>query len=216
MGEDSRDMAFRLRKIIFYEWRSKRLTWQEVKARYGLSKAWFYKFRSRFLKYGDDGLKDKIRKVPLLAHYLAWDQKIKVDFFVNHIFNNTPPFKIRGVITDQAVEFYYARHKNDYSYFRPMINRCGVEHTVTKRAHLWTNGYAERLNQTIWQEFYLCMLPRPYATLAQLNEDLQKFMREYNFKRMHTGYKLVERGYRSPAHAFFDIRENSNIVEIKY
>jgi transposase InsO family protein len=337
MGGESRDMAFRLRKIIFDEWRTKRLTWQEVKARYGLSKAWFYKFRSRFLKDGDDGLKDKIRKVPVLAHYLAWDQKIEilnyvydhpthgpkriamhmrfkisgnavweylmrenlntrrkrrlwaesqgkpvltekerlqmqarknhieskepgelvgidtfvvcvkglgklcqytacdtyssygwakvydartsdnaVDFFVNHIFNNTPPFKIQRVLTDQGVEFYSARHGNDYHYFSRMIRRCGVAHTVTKRAHPWTNGYAERLNQTIWQEFYLCMLPRPYATLEQLNNDLQKFMREYNFKRMHTGYKLVEGGYRFPAHAFFDIRENSNIIEIKY
>jgi len=337
MGGDSRDMAFRLRKIIFDEWQSKRLTWQEVKARYGLSKAWFYKFRARFLKYGDDGLKDRVRKAPVLAHYITWDRKIEmlnyiydhpthgpsriamhmpfkisanavweylarenlntrrkrrlwaeiqgkpvltekerlqmqakknhiestepgelvgidtfvvcvkglgklcqytacdtyssygwakvytartsdnaVDFFVNHIFNNTPPFKIRRVITDQGVEFYSARHSNNYSYFRRMINRCGVEHTVTKRAHPWTNGYAERLNQTIWQEFYLCMMPRAYASLEQLNDDLQKFMREYNFKRMHTGYKLKEGGYQFPAHAFFDIRENSNIIEIKY
>lgn len=78
MSEPSRDLAFRLRKIVFDEWRLKRLTWQEVKARYGFSKAWFYKFRSRFLKYGNDGLKDKVRKAPVLAHYLAWDQKIEI------------------------------------------------------------------------------------------------------------------------------------------
>ena len=139
-----------------------------------------------------------------------------VDFFVNHMFNNTAPFKIRRVLTDQGVEFYCARHKNNFSYFRRILNRCGVEHTVTKKAHPWTNGYAERLNQTIWQEFYLCLLPKPYTTLEQLDLDLQKFMTEYNFKRRHTGYKLKAGGFEFPGHAFFDIREKSNIIEIKY
>jgi transposase InsO family protein len=139
-----------------------------------------------------------------------------VDFFVNHMFTNTAPFKIKRVLTDQGIEFYCARHKNNFSYFRRVLNRCGAEHTVTKRAHPWTNGYAERLNQTIWQEFYLCLLPKPYTTLEQLNEDLQKFMIEYNFKRRHTGYKLKAGGFEFPGHAFFDIREKSNIIEIKY
>ena len=60
------------------------------------------------------------------------------------------------------------------------------------------------------------MLPKPYTTLEQLNSDLGKFMTEYNFKRRHTGYKLKSRGLEFPAHAFFDIRETSNIIEIKY
>ncbi|MDP3791361.1 MAG: hypothetical protein Q8R38_04910, partial [Candidatus Omnitrophota bacterium] len=64
--------------------------------------------------------------------------------------------------------------------------------------------------------FYLCLLPKPYTTLEQLNEDLQKFMVEYNFKRRHTGYKLKAGGFEFPGHAFFDIREKSNIIEIKY
>ncbi len=331
------DVVFSLRKRIFEDWRLRRITWREVKYKYGFSKKWFYKWLGRYLRDGDNGLKNVIRKSPLMPHRLAWDQGLRildyiydhpthgphriaieqnprvsghavwnylvkenlntrrkrrlwaetqgksvlttkekqhmqakfnhieskeagelvgidtfvvcvkglgklcqytacdtyssygwakvytqktadnaVDFFVNHIFNNTPPFKIRRVITDQGIEFYSARHKNNYSYFRRILNRCGVEHTVTKKAHPWTNGYAERLNQTIWQEFYLCMLPKPYTTLEQLNDDLQKFMTEYNFKRRHTGYKLKAGGFEFPAHAFFDIRENSNIIEIKY
>jgi len=330
-------VVFGLRKRIFEDWRLKRLTWQEVKAKYGFSKKWFYKWLGRYLRDGDNGLKNVIRKKPLMPHRLTWDQGLRildyvyehpthgpgriareqnprlsghavwsylvkenlntrrkrrvwaeaqgksilttkekqymqakfnhveakeagelvgmdtftvcvkglgklcqytacdnyssygwakvyerktadnaVDFFANHIFNNTPHFKIKRVLTDQGVEFYSARHKNDYSYFHRILARCGVEHTVTKKAHPWTNGYAERLNQTIWQEFYLCLLPKPYTTLEQLNEDLQKFMVEYNFKRRHTGYKLKAGGFEFPGHAFFDIREKSNIIEIKY
>ena len=331
------DVVLALRKRIFEDWRLRRLTWQEVKAKYGFSKKWFYKWLGRYLKNGDEGLKNVPRKKPLMPHRLKWDQGLRildyiydhpthgpdrigreqqprvsghavwnylvkenlntrrkrkfwaeaqgkpvltekerqvmqarkrhieakaagelvgmdtfvvgvkglgklcqytacdnyssygwakvydartsdnaVDFFVNHMFNNTAPFKIKRVLTDQGVEFYSARHKNDYSYFHRILDRCGVTHTVTKKAHPWTNGYAERLNQTIWQEFYLCMLPKPYTSLEQLNNDLQKFMTEYNFKRRHTGYKLKAGGLEFPAHAFFDIRETSNIIEIKY
>ena len=87
---------------------------------------------------------------------------------------------------------------------------------MTKVAHPWTNGYAERLNQTIWQEFYLCRLDKRYSSLEELNRDLEAFMRYYNFRRVHSGYKLVEKGYRCPGHAFFDTRERENVIELKY
>ena len=138
------------------------------------------------------------------------------DFLVNHMLVNMPAFKVKRVLTDQGVEFYSARHKDHDSYFTRICKRCGIKHTVTKVAHPWTNGYAERLNQTIWQEFYLCLLSRPYASIEALNNDLQRFVTDYNFKRRHTGYKLKEGGYEFPGHAFFDIRESSNIIEIKY
>ena len=83
-------------------------------------------------------------------------------------------------------------------------------------AHPWTNGYAERLNQTIWQEFYLCRLDKKYTSIEEFNKDLFAFMRYYNFRRAHSGYKLVKEGYKRPGHAFFDTRERSNIIELKY
>jgi len=334
---NNKEMVFRLRKRIFEDWRWKRYTWQEVKSKYGFSKKWFYKHRKRFLKYGDEGLRDKVRNNSNRPHALSWDQRLRImdyvyehpthgphriaaeqiprvggkavwsylkkenlntrrrrrlwahaqgkpvltekeklhmeaknnhvkskspgelvsmdtftvsvkglgkiwqftacdtyssygwakcyhaktsdnaaDFLVNHMLVNVPAFKVKRVLTDQGVEFYSARHKDCDSYFTRICKRCGVKHTVTKVAHPWTNGYAERLNQTIWQEFYLCLLSRPYASIEALNNDLQRFMTDYNFKRRHTGYKLKEGGYEFPGHAFFDVRESSNIVEIKY
>ena len=142
-----------------------------------------------------------------------------VDFFLNRILKNTPDFKIKRVLTDQGVEFYSARHRNhpDYAhYFTSCLKTYAVKHSVTKVAHPWTNGYVERLNQTIWQEFYLCRLTRPFASIEALNEELQKFMIDYNFNRRHTGYKLKQGGFEFPGHAFFDVREDSNIIEIKY
>lgn len=337
---NNREIVFNLRKRIFNEWRWKRYTHQEIKAKYGFGKTWFYKWLKRFLKYGDEGLRDKQRSYPsphpqelshqekekilnyvydspthgpdriareldfkvsgktvwkflkkkdlnsrrkrrLWAHNqgkpvltdkevkLLWAKKnhleskdpgellsmdtfwcnIKnlgriyqftacdtyssygwakvytrktsdeaIDFFLKHILKNTPEFKIKRILTDQGNEFYSARHRDR------LVNHCfteclmthGIIHSVTKVAHPWTNGYVERLNQTIWEEFYLCRLSKAYYSIDELNKDLEEFMRYYNWKRLHSGYKLVAGGYKTPGHAFYDIRERESIVEIKY
>jgi transposase InsO family protein len=139
-----------------------------------------------------------------------------IDFFINHILKNSPPNKIRRTLTDQGTEFYNIRDKETDSPFANALRAHSIKHTVTKVAHPWTNGYAERLNQTIWQEFYLCRLERPYASLEALNTELHAFMRYYNFNRRHTGYKLKMAGFKYPAHAFFDVKESSKLLEIKY
>ena len=139
-----------------------------------------------------------------------------VDFFTNHMMRNCPDGKIKRVLTDQGVEFYCAQHKDIDGYFTTCLLHCDVKHTVTKFQHPWTNGYAERLNQTRWQEFYLSRIAKEYASIDDLQKELDAFMAEYNFKRMHMGYKLRAGGFRFPGHAFFDIREKDKTIELKY
>lgn len=152
--------------------------------------------------------------------YPDMNSDTSIDFVNNHILKNTPDGKIKRILTDQGTEFYSARHKNkndlvNHSFTKYLMTNA-IIHSITKVAHPWTNGYAERLNQTIWQEFYLCRLCLPYRSIDELNKDLKHFMTKYNWKRVHSGYKLVDGGYKFPGHAFFDIREKSNIIEIKY
>jgi transposase InsO family protein len=139
-----------------------------------------------------------------------------IDFIINHVVKRSSPDKIRRILTDQGSEFFNARFKETESAFTRALRLHSIRHSVTKVAHPWTNGYAERLNQTIWQEFYLCRLDRPYTSLEELNEELESFMRYYNFNRRHSGYKLAEGGYKCPGHAFFDTREREKIIELKY
>lgn len=139
-----------------------------------------------------------------------------INFMINHVVRCSPPDKIRRVLTDQGSEFYNARFKETESFFTQALRLQSIRHSVTKVAHPWTNGYVERLNQTIWQEFYLCRLDKLYTSLEELNKDLDTFMRYYNFRRAHSGYKLKEGGFRRPGHAFFDIRERQNVIELKY
>lgn len=139
-----------------------------------------------------------------------------IDFIINHVVKRSPPDKIKRVLTDQGSEFYNARFKDTESAFTRALRLYSIRHSITKVAHPWTNGYAERLNQTIWQEFYLCRLDRPYSSLEELNEELESFMRYYNFNRVHSGYKLVAEGYKRPGQAFFDTREREHVIELKY
>jgi transposase InsO family protein len=139
-----------------------------------------------------------------------------IDFMINYVVNRSGSGKVRRVLTDQGTEFYNARFPQTESAFTIALRSHSIRHSVTKVAHPWTNGYAERLNQTIWQEFYLCRLDKIYTSLEELNKDLEAFMRYYNFRRVHSGYKLVKEGYRCPGHAFFDTRERRNVIELKY
>lgn len=139
-----------------------------------------------------------------------------VDYVFNHIVRNAPEDKIKRILTDRGTEFYCSRHAGVDGYFTVALLHGDIKHTVTKARHPWTNGYAERLNQTIWQEFYLCRLTRRFSSIAELQKELDIFMREYNFKRMHSGYKLKAGGFRFPGHAFFDTRERQDTIEIRY
>ncbi len=49
---NNKDMVFRLRKKIFHDFIYKGFGWKDVKATYGFSKTWFYKFRKRYIRYG--------------------------------------------------------------------------------------------------------------------------------------------------------------------
>lgn len=170
----------------------------------GLGKIWHYTACDTYSSYG------------WAKAYLYKTSDNAIDFFINHMLKGLPMGKMKRILTDQGTEFYNFKNKENDSPFTNALRAHGIRHTVTKVAHPWTNGYVERLNQTIWQEFYLCRLEQPYASLEALNRDLNAFIRYYNFNRRHTGYKLKEGGYEFPGHAFFDVRERENIIEIKY
>ena len=77
-----KEIIFGMRKRIFDDWRYRRLTWQEIKVKYGFSKAWFYKFRARYIQYGDEGLRDLERRVSPLPEELSWQEKESMLFLV--------------------------------------------------------------------------------------------------------------------------------------
>ena len=76
----------------------------------------------------------------------------------------------------------------------------GIRHTRIKPRHAWTNGFVERLQQTILTEHWRVVFRRHYFTSrATLDRSLHRFMQFYNFERPHHGYRV--RG-RTPATIF--------------
>lgn len=129
-----------------------------------------------------------------------------VDFLETHLLPKAGTVVVHRLLMDNGKEFTthwpHATHK-----FKTACERNTIRQSFTKTRHPWTNGYTERLNQTILDEFYSVALRKTiYTSLEQLQSDLDEFMYEYNFKRSHQGYKLKDNGYTTPSEAFFSGR----------
>jgi transposase InsO family protein len=96
---------------------------------------------------------------------------------------------VRRVLTDRGSEFEGA--------FQEACRDLALRHTRTKPRHAFTNGFVERLQQTILHDHWRIEFRRRYFTkLPQLDASLQSYLRFYNHERAHHGYRT--RG-RTPA-----------------
>ena len=85
-----------------------------------------------------------------------------------------------------------------------MFKRDRIKHTTTKVKHPWTNGYVERLNKILLDEFYSVVFRKKrYKSIEEHQIELDNFMDYYNYRRTHQGYELKKNGYKTPAQAHF-------------
>lgn len=121
--------------------------------------------------------------------------------FLEHIREYSHGATVSNVLTDNGKEFttHWASKKHR---FENALKDYGIEHRYTKVKHPWTNGFAERLNRTILEEFYQVALRKKlYIGIQDLQVDLDKFIEFYNFNRPHQGYRLKG---STPAEKFFE------------
>lgn len=96
---------------------------------------------------------------------------------------------IYSVLTDNGKE--YTSHWGSYHAFEEYLKKSGIKHRYTKVRSPWTNGYAERFNRTLLEEFYQpALLSKNYKGTKELQEDLNSYLYFYNFQRTHQGYRL--------------------------
>jgi transposase InsO family protein len=96
------------------------------------------------------------------------------------------PYRLPTVLTNNGARITPQPHQflpGEHNFDR-ICREYGVEHRLTKPAHLWTNGQVERMSCTIKeatvQRFH-------YQTTDELNEHLQAFLLAYNHaKRLKT------------------------------
>ena len=93
---------------------------------------------------------------------------------------------VRRVLTDRGSEFK--------GVFDEACQEFDIRHTRTKPRHAFTNGFVERLQQTILHEHWRIEFRRRYFTrLRQLEASLQSYLRFYNHERTHHGYRTQGR-----------------------
>src|SRR5215211_7524187 len=117
------------------------------------------------------------RKTPLTAADLLNDRV--VPFYDQH------EVKLSRVLTDRGTEYCGNPEHHEYELYLAVED---VDHSRTKTKNPQTNGIVERFHKTVLDEFYrVAFRKRIYGSIAELQEDLDEWIRSYNENRPHQG-----------------------------
>jgi len=117
------------------------------------------------------------RKNALVAAHLLNDKV--VPFFDSH------EIKIMNILTDRGTEYCGKREHHEYQLYLTVED---IGHNKTKARSPQTNGICERFHRTIQEEFYATAFRKKvYRTVEELQEDLDRWLDEYNLNRTHQG-----------------------------
>jgi transposase InsO family protein len=89
------------------------------------------------------------------------------------------------ILTDRGSEYCGKVEQHDYQLYLAVND---IDHTRTKAQSPQTNGICERFHKTILNEFYqVAFRKKIYATLEELQQDLDAWIVAYNHERTHQG-----------------------------
>lgn len=93
---------------------------------------------------------------------------------------------VDAILTDNGRE-YCGTEAHPYELF---LQLSDIEHRTTKVRTPQTNGFVERFNRTVKEEFLpLAFRRKIYTSLDELQEDFDKWLYLYNYERPHQGYR---------------------------
>src|SRR5690606_21632464 len=99
--------------------------------------------------------------------------------------------QVQAVLTDNGREFCGRPDQHLYEIY---LGAQSIEHRTTERASPWTNGFVERFHRTLKDEFFAkAFREKWYDSLDELQTDLDEFLRFYNERRAHGGYRCQGR-----------------------
>jgi transposase InsO family protein len=95
--------------------------------------------------------------------------------------------KIEHILTDNGTEYCGKAMIHPYQIF---LEFNDIEHRRTKVARPRTNGFVERFNRTVLDEFFRdAFREKFYASVETLQVDLDTWLHRYNYERPHRGYR---------------------------
>lgn len=130
-------------------------------------------------------------KTPITAAELLNDRVLP--FFEKH------DMGLIRILTDRGTEYCGKVETHDYQLFLAVND---IEHTKTKVRSPQSNGICERFHKTVLNEFYqITFRKKIYKSLEELQNDLDKWIYEYNNERTHQGKMCCG---RTPMDTFID------------
>jgi transposase InsO family protein len=117
------------------------------------------------------------RKTPITAADLINDRV--APFFEEH------EVKLCRILTDRGTEYCGNPEHHEYELYLAIED---VDHSRTKTKSPQTNGIVERFHKTVLDEFYrIAFRKKIYGSIAELQADLDDWIRGYNIERPHQG-----------------------------
>ena len=117
------------------------------------------------------------RKTPITAADLLNDRVLP--------FFDASELKLCRVLTDRGTEYCGNPEHHEYELYLAVED---VDHSRTKTKNPQTNGIVERFHKTVLDEFYrVAFRKRIYGSIAELQADLDEWIRSYNEDRLHQG-----------------------------
>ena len=99
--------------------------------------------------------------------------------------------KVEHILTDNGREYSGRSMIHPYQIF-PELN--DIEHRRTKVERPRTNGFVERFNRTVLDEFFREIFRKKfYSSVEELQTDLDKWLTYYNNERPHRGHRNMGR-----------------------
>lgn len=93
--------------------------------------------------------------------------------------------RVLRILTDRGTEYCGKLENHEYQLYLYIED---IDHTRTKVKSPQTNGICERFHQTIQNEFYATAFRKKlYRSIDELQEDVNKWLIEYNEERTHSG-----------------------------
>lgn len=102
-------------------------------------------------------------------------------------FYESEGLRVEAILTDNGREYV---GKPDNHPYELLLSLNEVKHRLTRVATPRTNGFVERFNRTVLDEFFReAFRKKFYTSVEDLQKDLDKWIHHYNYDRPHQGYR---------------------------